>query len=142
MATEDAPRRRRGARVAKVALLWLGVSALVLGLVVLLGNVFGANQLPGQKVDAGRTGQEIWARNCAVCHGRDGQGGEGPAFTAGGPLSGLTFDERVARTADGKPLNGMPKWSVQISAEEIRKVAAYTQILSGQQPDPSVEDVR
>src|SRR3712207_2211871 len=101
MATTDAQPRRRGRRVAKLAGIWLGVSALALGTFVLVGNLMGANLLPGERIDAGRTGAQIYANNCAVCHGRNGEGGEGPAFTAGGPLSGLTFDERVARTADG-----------------------------------------
>ena len=139
------PRRRRGLRVLAWVGAWLVGTALVLGGTVLLGNRFGANPLPGQSVTAGTTGAEIYNKNCAACHGIRGEGGsldiKGPAFTAGGPLADLTFEERVAKTGRGKPLNGMPRWSTKLSDADIRKVAAYTQTLSGQTPDPSVEDV-
>lgn len=134
------PRARRAAKVAAAAVASV---AVVLGATVLIGHHYGANPLPGQKVAHGKTGMETYRLNCAVCHGLNGQGGEGPAFTPGGALAGLTFDQRVARIADGKPLRGMPAWKLQgLSAEEIRMVAAYTQLLSGQEPQPGVEDVR
>ena len=124
---------------------WVLGSALVLAGLVYVGNKLGANPLPGETVVTGRTGAEIYRRNCASCHGLNGEGGnldiKGPAFAAGGPLASLTFEERVEKTGRGKPLNGMPRWSAQISEADIRKVAAYTQTLSGQSPDPSVEDV-
>ena len=94
------------------------------------------------------TGRESYLNNCASCHGPDGQGGtlsiRGPAFTEGGALSGLTFDERVAKIARGKPLRGMPAWKFRITDDEIARVAAYTQVLSGRDPDTSVseEEVR
>ena len=135
------PRRRRGwraLRIAGAAVISVGV---VLAATVFLGSLFGANPRPGQRVVTGRTGAEIWAINCAGCHGPAGQGGslaiKGPAFTAGGPLSGLTYDERVAKISRGKPLAGMPPWKFRISEEDIRKVAAYTQELSGQSPEPA-----
>lgn len=134
------------ARTAKVAAAALGGVVVVLGATIGVGYLLGANSLPWQHVATGRTGAEIYRNNCAGCHGRNGEGGslkiKGPAFTQGGDLSGLTFDQRVERIGRGRPLAGMPAWKFRISAADIRKVAAYTQILSGQQPDPSVEDVR
>jgi cytochrome c oxidase cbb3-type subunit 3 len=115
---------------------------VVLGGVVLLGCRLGANACIGERVDAGVTGAEIFQRNCAKCHGPAGEGGTGPAFTGGGTLAGLTFAERVEKTGRGKPLNAMPRWRGKLTPEEIRKVAAYTQTLSGQQPEPGVEAVR
>ena len=145
MSTEAPRPRRRARRVLFWVAAWLVGTGVVLAGTVYLGNRFGANQLPGQTVEAGRTGREIYNKNCAACHGLNGEGGsldiKGPAFTSGGALAGLTFDERVAKTTRGKPLRGMPRWGRQLSEEDIRKVAAYTQILSGQSPDPSVEDV-
>ena len=136
--------RRRGRRALVWVAAWLVVSAAVLGGLVYFGNKLGANPLPGEEVAAGGTGVEIYNKNCAGCHGYRGEGGQfdikGPAFTPGGELHGLTFEERVAKIGRGKPLNGMPRWSRKLSAADIRKVAAYTQTLSGQTPDPSVED--
>jgi mono/diheme cytochrome c family protein len=139
------PARSRWRALKVVAAALAGV-VVVLALTIGVGYLVGANNLPGQHVAAGRTGAEIWTKNCAGCHGRNGEGGslsiKGPAFTPGGPLSGLTFGQRVEKIGRGKPLAGMPAWKFRISAADIRKVAAYTQVLSGQQPDPSVEDVR
>jgi mono/diheme cytochrome c family protein len=132
-------------RAVKVVLAALGGVVVVLAITIGVGALFGANNLPWQHVATGRTGAEIWAKNCAGCHGRNGEGGslsiKAPAFAPGGPLSGLSFDQRVAKISRGKPLAGMPGWKFRISAADIRKVAAYTQILSGQQPDPTVKDV-
>jgi mono/diheme cytochrome c family protein len=142
----ELPAQPRRLRALKVVLAALGTVVVVLAGTVGIGYLLGANNLPWQHVATGRTGAEIFAKNCAGCHGRNGEGGslkiKGPAFAPGGPLSGLTFDQRVAKIARGRPLAGMPAWKFQISDADIRKVAAYTQILSGAQPDPSVEDVR
>lgn len=130
----------------KVALAAVLGVAVVLGLTVWIGSRYGANPIPGQQTSRGRTGAEIYGNSCIACHGRNGEGGngdiKGPAFTPGGPLAGLTFEERVEKTGRGRPLRGMPRWKQELTDEELRMVAAYTQILSGQEPDPSVEDVR
>jgi cytochrome c oxidase cbb3-type subunit 3 len=117
-------------------------SAVVLGGVVFVGCRTGANACLGSKPEAGRTGAEIFQRNCATCHGLQGEGDEGPAFAPGGPLSALTFAERVEKTGRGKPLNAMPRWRGKLTPEQIRMVAAYTQTLSGQQPEPGVAGVQ
>ncbi len=136
----------RAGNTAKVALAAILGVAVVLGLTLWIGNIYGANPLPGQTSSRGTTGAQIYANSCVACHGRNGEGGngeiKGPAFTPGGALAGLTFDERVEKTGRGKPLRGMPRWKQELTDEQLRMVAAYTQILSGQEPDPSVEDVR
>jgi len=90
------------------------------------------------------TGRESYLNNCASCHGPEGQGGtlsiKGPAFVDDGLLSALTFEERVAKIARGKPLRGMPAWKFRIPSEEIARIAAYTQVLSGDEPDDSVPE--
>lgn len=128
-------------------LAWIGAalaaSAVALVALVIIGNRLGANLQFGEKRDFGATGQIIFERNCALCHGASGQGGSGPAFTPGGRLHPLTFAERVAMTGDPNGLNTMPNWERRgMSPQELRMVAAYTQILSGQQPEPSVTGVR
>jgi mono/diheme cytochrome c family protein len=144
-ALDGARRPRSRWQPLKIVLAALAGVAVVLAATIGVGYLLGANNLPGQKVATGRTGAEIFAKNCAGCHGRNGEGGslsiKGPAFAQGGPLANLTFDQRVEKIARGRPLAGMPAWKFRISAADIRKVAAYTQTLSGQQPDPSVEDV-
>ena len=148
MPSEPAPqpprRRLRRTRWVGAALL---TSLVVLVITVVVGAAMGANEIkwPWQKRAVGATGEVIWLNNCAACHGRDGSGGiafDAPGLTPGSPLAGLTFDERVAKISRGKPLRNMPAWKFQISEDDIRRVAAYTQLLSGQTPEPTVEEVR
>lgn len=123
------PRRRRW-RVVVAALAGVVV---VLALTVALGNVFGANSLPGQQAASGGTGEEIFRNNCMQCHGPAGQGDArvgAPAFTPGGALHGLTLEERVEKIRRGRPLRGMPRFGGKLSPEDIRKVAEYTLTLS------------
>jgi cytochrome c553 len=134
------PRRWRR-RLAWVAAAIFS-SAVVLGGVVFVGCRVGANACLGSKPEAGSTGAEIFQRNCASCHGPQGQGDEGPAFAPGGALSTLTFEQRVEKTGRGKPLNAMPRWRGKLTPEQIRQVAAYTQILSGLQPQSDVSGVQ
>jgi mono/diheme cytochrome c family protein len=140
------PRRGRALKWVGAA---LGTSAIVLAVLVTVGNVFfhaNINLLQRlglrAKPAAGRTGAIIYGQNCVGCHGAAGEGGslaiKGPAFTRGGPLSDLTFAQRVEKISRGRPLNSMPAWKYQLSETEIRKVAAYTQVLSGRAPDASI----
>ena len=150
-------RRFRRTRVVLSALL--GVVVVLAG-VAYVGYRTGANASPVAVVrgwfddDADSTaslraqfsGRQLYATNCALCHGPAGEGGQlsirGPAFAAGGPLSTLSYEERVAKILRGRPLRGMPRWKGKLTEAEIRKIAAYTQILSGQEPEPTVEGVR
>lgn len=136
------PKRRWRRRLAWTGAA-LATSAVALVGLVIVGNRMGANLRFGEKRDFGATGKIIYERNCAICHGPNGQGGSGPAFTPGGRLHTLDFDERVAMIGDPDGLNTMPNWERRgMSKDELRMVAAYTQLLSGQQPEPSVTGVR
>ncbi len=155
--TASVRRRFRRSRIVAAALL--GV-LLTLGGVSYVGYKAGANANPVDVVGGwfGRdrdgsaglraqfSGRQLYETNCALCHGPAGEGGQlsirGPAFVSGGALSALTFEERVAMILRGRPLRGMPRWKGKLTEAEIRKIAAYTQVLSGIDPDPSVEGVR
>lgn len=141
-ATVRRPRRWRR-RLAWFAAAIASSAVALVGL-LLLGERYGANPRIGQRPAFGATGEEIYQRNCAVCHGPAGQGGTGPAFTPGGPLSTLTFEERVKFIGDPRTgLGIMPNWERRgMSKEQLRQVAAYTQVLSGRPPEPGVEGVR
>lgn len=143
-AADAPPVRRRWRRRLGWVLAAVASSAVTLVVLLIVGERFGANPRIGQRPAFGSTGQEIYQRNCAVCHGANGHGGKGPAFTPGGPLATLSFDERVKFIGDPRSgLGIMPAWERRgMSKEQLRQVAAYTQILSGQQPEPGVEGVR
>ncbi|HVE64778.1 MAG TPA: cytochrome c [Mycobacteriales bacterium] len=142
----DRPRPRWKRRLS-VAGSALTLVVIALAATVYVGSRLGANEVkvPGRVSAVGGTGEVLYLNNCAQCHGPAGEGGQqvkGPAFTAGGALHELTFEERVAKISRGKPLRGMPRWKFQISEEDIRRIAAYTQVLSGTDPDPRVQGVR
>jgi mono/diheme cytochrome c family protein len=84
-------------------------------------------------VDAA-AGQQIYATNCATCHGDRGLG-DGPAAPALNPRPtnlaqgpyrhGGTFDEWVAVVKNGIPGTAMAPWAGTLTEEQIRNVVAY-----------------
>jgi cytochrome c553 len=67
-------------------------------------------------------GQQIFAANCAVCHGATGEGGAGPSLH--GIAKQKTLDQTIAFIEN--PSGGMPKlYPATLSAEQVRDVAAY-----------------
>jgi cytochrome c oxidase cbb3-type subunit 3 len=75
------------------------------------------------------SGKELFANNCARCHGDDAKGGKGPDLTAA---------KRQAKWADSEePLikritNGgliMPKFGKKLKPEEIKAIADYVRTL-------------
>ena len=74
------------------------------------------------------SGEDVYAGNCARCHGGSGQGGSGPSME--GVADRLTEDEHVEVVREGR--EGMPAWKDTLSDEEIAAVVAYERsVLSG-----------
>jgi mono/diheme cytochrome c family protein len=73
--------------------------------------------------DAGKAGRDVYAANCAACHGRDLGGGSGPAL---GPGSGAAAAsaETLQRIITGGA-SGMPAWAGILTAEEIADVVTF-----------------
>jgi len=65
-------------------------------------------------------GAALFAANCAVCHGAEGQGGNGPDIR---PLADADKDRIVKQVTNGG--KSMPPFGGQLSAAEIDTVAAY-----------------
>ena len=76
-------------------------------------------------------GKAVYAANCAVCHGPEGQGMVGPNLTDeyfihGGSLADITKIIKV-----GVVDKGMPKWEGTISPRQVDAVSLYVQSLIG-----------
>jgi mono/diheme cytochrome c family protein len=87
-------------------------------------------------------GAEIYAKNCAMCHGEEG-GGDGPAAAAMDPRpTDLTDAERMSALSDEALLeaisNGkgsMPGYGSMLKAEELKALAEFVRKMSAEDTD-------
>lgn len=103
-----------------------------------VGCIVSANACPfrSQPKQTSTDGATLYAANCAACHGRGGQGDDGPSLVAG-RLASLAGAELIAKIGRGRPLAGMPRFSRILSAEQIRAVAGFVESLRPPSPSPS-----
>jgi cytochrome c551 len=66
-------------------------------------------------------GEQVFADNCAACHGGDGDGGSGPALA--GEQAYTDPEVVVDQVRDGG--GGMPAFSERLSAQELANVSAF-----------------
>jgi len=87
----------------------------------------------GQDPDAMRVARNLYANNCAMCHGSDAGGAKGfPNLTDGDWMYGGAPDTVFATIAYGR--NGiMPPWGEALGEQGVEEVVAYVLSLSGQQ---------
>jgi cytochrome c oxidase cbb3-type subunit 3 len=69
------------------------------------------------------SGQELYAKYCASCHGADGTGGFGPDLS-GEYKYGKTIAAVKESISQGRPKN-MPAFEDRLSAEEIESLTSY-----------------
>lgn len=69
------------------------------------------------------SGAELFASNCARCHGAEGQGGVGPSL-AGIARTFPEVDGQIAFVSNGG--GGMPRFGDLLSDADIRAVVEYT----------------
>jgi cbb3-type cytochrome c oxidase subunit III len=70
-----------------------------------------------------QVGAAVYAKNCAVCHQANGEGGIGPAL-AGNPHVNIADPTKMLTTIlQGR--NQMPSWRGQLSASDIAAVATF-----------------
>ncbi len=83
-------------------------------------------------------GQQLYARNCASCHGRNGQGGPGndlipaaPSLLGDGWTHGSTDGEIFTNIKNGvAPDFNMGAWGDQLKDQEIWNVVNYVRSLA------------
>lgn len=113
-------------------LAFLLMAGVGIGGLVGIGCLVGANTCPGKSraKQTSTDGRTLYQVNCAVCHGIDGKGSRAPSLVSG-PLGALSEDELVKKIGKGKPLGGMPRFSKDLTSEQIRAVAKYVISLRG-----------
>jgi mono/diheme cytochrome c family protein len=73
-------------------------------------------------------GAQLFAANCARCHGADGGGGIGPALAAGVAKRRFpNVDDQIAFVTEGS--GSMPAFGGDLSRAQIRQVVEYTRTL-------------
>jgi cytochrome c oxidase cbb3-type subunit 3 len=87
----------------------------------------------GKDPDAMRVARNLFANNCAMCHGSDARGAKGfPNLTDGDWLYGGAPDTVLATISNGR--NGiMPAWGETLGEQGVEETVAYVLTLSGQQ---------
>ncbi|MEZ5012670.1 MAG: cytochrome c [Chitinophagales bacterium] len=70
-------------------------------------------------------GKSVFDTNCRICHGSKGDLGVSGAANL--RITALTVDEKVQVITNGR--KAMPSWKEQLSPEQIRQVAEYTETL-------------
>ncbi|MDT8408425.1 MAG: c-type cytochrome [Wenzhouxiangellaceae bacterium] len=71
------------------------------------------------------TGMQIFAANCAVCHGEGGVGTEGPKLIDNQFVQLTGIEGVTAMVTDGRLSVGMPAWGDILTKEEIEQVVGY-----------------
>lgn len=117
--------KRKGRRFARWALAFVVVTALSFAGLIAVGCAIGANTCPftDTALETSSDGGEIFARNCAVCHGLDADGAEsGPSLIIGDRAT-LTLAELQAKISRGRPFKGMPRFKGSLTPAQIEAVA-------------------
>jgi len=107
-------------RVVNTVEILAAIGALVF--VVLLF----ANQ-PSRSVSSSTTlsGAQLFAANCASCHGANGSGGVGPQLSGGAVLHDFPNEaDQITFVANGRGI--MPGFATALTPAQLRAVVEYT----------------
>jgi mono/diheme cytochrome c family protein len=105
----------------------------VIEVLALVGVAVAVVMLFANEPDSGSTapttpGAQIYAANCATCHGADGGGGTGPQLASGAAAKRFPdVDDQIRFVTDGS--GSMPSFGGQLSPTEVREVVEYTRTL-------------
>jgi mono/diheme cytochrome c family protein len=117
-------------------LAFIVMAGIGIGTLVGVGCLVGANTCPGRSrpKQTSTDGATLFVANCAICHGRSGEGTRAAPSLVTGEAKGLTLDQIRSRIERGKPLGprgSMPRFSGTLSSEQIDAVARYVVTLRG-----------
>ena len=101
----------------------LALVAAVVFVVLLFTNGNGGGSSSGSGGGAS-TGAQLFAANCATCHGADGQGAVGPQLAGQVTKSFPNIEDQIKFVSEGS--GGMPSFAGKLSPQQIRQVVEYT----------------
>ncbi len=84
-------------------------------------------------------GEQIFAANCAACHGSELQGTVGPNLVDEYWLHGGSVGDIFKTIRDGVPSKGMISWKAQLSPEQIQNVSSFIISKAGSNPPNAKE---
>lgn len=76
-------------------------------------------------------GRRLYAQNCTLCHGVQGQGVTGPNLRDDHWLAGSDARQLVESIANGNPAKGMAPWQRVFAPDKLHALAAYIASLRG-----------
>ncbi|MFZ1289703.1 MAG: cbb3-type cytochrome c oxidase N-terminal domain-containing protein [Melioribacteraceae bacterium] len=79
-------------------------------------------------------GKNIFIKNCAACHGQNGEGLVGPNFTDDYWIHGNKINDLFKTIKYGVPAKGMISWQTQLDPNQMQEVASYILTLRGSNP--------
>lgn len=79
-------------------------------------------------------GKQTFIKNCAACHGQNGEGLVGPNFTDDYWLHGNKINDLFKTIKYGVPAKGMISWQAQLDPNQMQEVASYILSLRGSNP--------
>lgn len=104
----------------------VAVVSVVTGLIVASAMFSGGPAPYTAETSPSNDGGELFADNCAVCHGQNREGitNLGPELT-GQSLTKLSDTEILDTISDGRPAKGMPAWQGTLSGAEIDALVQF-----------------
>lgn len=84
-------------------------------------------------------GEQIFAANCAACHGTELQGTVGPNLADEYWIHGGSVGDIFKTIRDGVPSKGMISWKAQLSPEQIQNVSSFIISKAGSNPPNAKE---
>lgn len=79
-------------------------------------------------------GKEIFVKNCAACHGMNGEGLVGPNLTDDYWIHGNKINDLFRTVKYGVPAKGMISWQAQLDPTQMQEVSSYVLSLRGTNP--------
>ena len=91
-----------------------------------------------QQVSYRQIGAQLFATNCASCHGKGATGGSAPVLNAKEFLKGTTDNQIQNLIAGGVPGTEMPAWGLEfggtLTDEQVRQITTYLRSLEPNAP--------